>query len=144
MLGSRSNTSRTSRDSDSYHIISHHIKSNQIKSNHIISYQIISYHIISSNSGLIKFAHVLNLIVNQSCHALAGGKLRDPAGAVILASLTREATVELSGQLQSPLLAWVRDDSSPSLGHGGGNCVDAALRSLTPSSCGSSSRSSEI
>ena len=45
-----------------------------------------------SNSGLITFAHVLNRIVNQSCHALASGKRRDPVGAGILASLTRETS----------------------------------------------------
>ena len=44
-----------------------------------------------SNSGLITFAHVLNRIVNQSCHASAGGKPRDP-GTGIFASLTRETS----------------------------------------------------
>ena len=45
-----------------------------------------------SNSGLITFVHVLNWIANQCCHALAGGKPRDPVGAGILARLTRETS----------------------------------------------------
>ena len=39
----------------------------------------------ASNSGLITFAPVLSLIVNQSCHAFTGGKLRDPVGVGIFA-----------------------------------------------------------
>ena len=44
----------------------------------------------ASNSLLSTLAHVLFLIVNQSCHAFAGGKSRDPFGAAIFASLTRD------------------------------------------------------
>ena len=70
-----------------------------------------------SNSGLITLAHVLCLIVNQSCHAFAGDKLRGPVGAGIFASLTRDtsgsrlpantllkSSVEGSSGLQPPLL----------------------------------------
>ena len=35
-------------------------------------------------------AHVLSLIVNQSCHAFAGADPRDPFGDGIFASLTRD------------------------------------------------------
>ena len=54
-----------------------------------------------SNSGLITFAHVLNPIVNQSCHAVAGSKPRDPVGAGIFASLTRE-NIQLATSSQHP------------------------------------------
>ena len=45
-----------------------------------------------SNSGLITLAHVVSLIVNQSCHFFADGLPRDPVGVDILASLTRDTS----------------------------------------------------
>ena len=45
-----------------------------------------------SNSGLITLAHVVSLIVNQFCHAFADGLTRDPVGAGIFASLTRDTS----------------------------------------------------
>ena len=46
-----------------------------------------------SNSGVITLAHVLRLIVNQSCHAFAGGQPRDPVGAGTLDSRRIRLTI---------------------------------------------------
>ena len=103
-----------------------------------------------------------SLIVNQSCHAFDGGKPRDPVGAGIFASLTRDtsgsrlpantflkscvvgssgsagtstSSYGIGGTVVSASVSALNVGPRgfiPSPGHGGGNCVDAAPWSLPP------------
>ena len=108
-----------------------------------------------SNSGLTTFAHVPNRIVNQSCHALAGGKRRKSCRSwhfrkfdsrnvwfagpdnTLLKSSTEgfsgsavaspPASSGKCGTVNSLSLSSERGSEwvHPCPGHGGGNCDDA-------------------